>query len=46
MLVLNVLIPTKTMPKVQYDLGEQAVFNDVILELPIKVLSLTTNLLH
>ena len=46
MLVLNVLIPTKTMLNVQYDLGEQAVFNDVILELPFKVLSLTTNLLH
>ena len=46
MLVLNVLIPTKTMPKVQYDLGEQPVFNDVIFELPFKVLSLTTNFLH
>ena len=46
MLVLNVLIPTKTMPKVQYDLGEQPVFNDVIFELPFKVLSLTANFLH
>ena len=46
MLVLNVLIPTKTMPNVQYDLGEQPVFNDVIFKLPFQVLSLTTNLLH
>ena len=46
MLVLNALIPTKTMLNVQYDLGEKPVFNDVIFELPFKVLSLTTNFLH
>jgi len=46
MFFLNVLIPTKTLPNVQYDWAEQPVFNDVIFQLPFKVLSLTTNLLH
>ena len=46
MFLVNVLIPTKTLPNVQYDWAEQPVFNDVIFELPFKVLSLTTTLLH
>ena len=34
MFVVNVLIPIKTLLNVQYDWGEQPVFNDVIFELP------------
>ena len=34
MFLLNVLIPTKTLPNVQYDWAEQPVFNDVIFSSP------------